>query len=129
MQDFFDLQYENETFSAVIGFYAIVNLTIDEVEKVIAEVHRVLKPNGVLLFSFHVTEEEQSLHVDNFFSEDENPLTFYYFDVEEIKQLIDRVGLTALEIVVRYDYEGAEYPSKRAYILVKKGKVTLPPSY
>ena len=120
VQDFFNLSYEDESFTAVLAFYAIVNLQLEEVPAMLKEVFRVLKPGGLFLLSFHIKEEEDTVHVENFFSEEQNPLTFYYFDVEEVKHLLEKAGFEISEILTRYPYEGAEYPSKRAYLFATR---------
>lgn len=120
VQDFFNLTYADASYAAVLAFYAIVNLRLEEVPDMLAECFRVLKPDGLLFLSFHVKEAEALVHVENFFSDEENPLTFYYFTVEEIRQRLVDTGFALSEVLTRYPYEGAEYPSKRAYLFAVK---------
>ena len=120
VQDFFNLSYEDESFTAVLAFYAIVNLQLEEVPAMLKEVFRVLKPGGLFFLSFHIKEEEDTVYVENFFSEEQNPLTFYYFDVEDVCDMLKETGFIPMETIIRYPYEGKEYGSKRAYIIVEK---------
>ncbi len=122
VQDFFNLTYAQSSFSAVLAFYAIVNLRLEEIPAMLAETYRVLKPGGLFFLSFHVREAEDAVHVAKFFSEDDNPLTFYYFTVDEIRLLLIEAGFILNEVLLRYPYEGAEYPSKRADIIVQKAR-------
>jgi ubiquinone/menaquinone biosynthesis C-methylase UbiE len=120
IQDFFNLTYADASFAGVIGFYAIVNLRLAEVKDVLAEVLRVLQPGGIFLLSFHAAENAKELEVENFFDIDHNPLTFYYFNVDEMKTMLEKVGLQVIEVLLRYPYLQAEYPSKRAYLMLRK---------
>lgn len=120
VQDFFNLTYEDDSFAAILAFYAIVNLELKEVPAMLKEIYRVLKPGGLFFLSFHVKEGEEIVHVGNFFSEEENPLTFYYFAVEDICALLKKAGFKPLDTIMRYPYEGKEYGSKRAYIFAVK---------
>lgn len=119
VQDFFQLKYSDESFAGVVGFYAIVNLTLPEIDLVLHEVKRVLKENGLFLFSFHVYEGSERIDLADYLEKD-NPLTFYFFKVDDIKQLAEQVGLQIVDVLVRYPYPGVEHQSKRAYFLVKK---------
>lgn len=111
------LEKPDEEFAAILAFYAIVHFTLEELEKAFAEIYRVLKSGGQFLFSFHVGTEET--HLDEFLDEKVD-VTFYFFEVETILELLEKTGFQALETVVRYPYKDAEYPSKRAYITAEK---------
>jgi len=119
-QDFFQLGYDDNTFCGVVGFYAIVNLVLEEVQAVLVEVKRVLKREGLFLFSFHIDEGEEKVDVENFFKQEGNVLTFYYFKVDDVKALVESVGYQVVDILIRYPYTDVEYPSKRAYFVVRK---------
>ncbi len=112
-----ELNFADEKFGAILAFYAIVHFTLDEVEKAFAEIHRVLKSSGQFLFSFHVGDEKVNL--DEFLNQKVD-LTFYFFDVDEIIKLLEKIGFEIKETLIRYPYKDAEYPSKRAYILAEK---------
>lgn len=120
VQDFFRLEYDDNAFCGVVGFYAIVNLVLEEVRAVLVEVQRVLKREGLFLFSFHVDEGEEKVDVENFFKQEGNTLTFYYFKVDDVKALVEGAGYQVLDILIRYPYQDVEYPSKRAYFVVRK---------
>lgn len=120
VQDFFDLTYKDNTFFGVVGFYAVVNHPLDRLSAVFNEWIRVIKKNGFLMFSFHIFEDEEETHVTNFFDHKGCGLTFYNFKVDEIKDLVCESGFDVVDILIRYPYEGAEYPSKRAYFVLRK---------
>lgn len=120
VRDFFNLGYGNESFFAVIAYYAIVNLTLEEIRRAFEEVWRVLKDNGLFIFTFHIFEKEAQTCVRNFFNKEGNELTFYYFKVDEIKRLVEELGFQIIDILIRYPYENVEYESKRSYFILRK---------
>jgi ubiquinone/menaquinone biosynthesis C-methylase UbiE len=120
VQDFFQFSYQDDSFCGVVGFYAIVNLESDEIKALLAEVKRVLKPGGLFLFSFHLFEGEDKIEVDEFLDQKIDNLTFYFFKADDVKALVEETGFQVLDILIRYPYEDVEYPSKRAYFVVKK---------
>ena len=120
VQDFFHLTYVEESFFGVAGFYATVNLVLDEIEMVLAEVKRVLKHGGLFLFSFHIFEGEEKIEVNEFLDQDIHTLTFYFFKVDDVITLLESAGYQICDILIRYPYQDVEYQSKRAYFVVKK---------
>jgi ubiquinone/menaquinone biosynthesis C-methylase UbiE len=119
-QDYFHLSYADKSFCGVIGYYAIVNLTPNEVELVLAEVKRVLREGGIFVFTFHIYEGEEKVDVASFFNQESNQLTFYYFKVDDVKAMVENTGYQVQDILIRYPYKDAEYQSKRAYFVVRK---------
>ena len=112
-----ELPADDGAFGAALAFYAIVHFTPDEVERAFREIYRVLKPSGQLLLSFHAGTEKTEL--DEFLGK-KVKVTFYFFEVGLILDLLEKCGFRVSEALVRYPYEGVEYPSQRAYILAEK---------
>jgi len=111
------LEKPDEEFAAILAFYAIVHFTLEELEKVFGEIYRVLKSGGQFLFSFHVGTQEN--HLDEFLNEKVD-VTFYFFEVETVLEMLEKTGFQIAETVVRDPYKNVEYPSKRAYITAEK---------
>ena len=113
------LQFEfaKDSFGSAICFYGIVHFTYDELKVALMEIKRILQPTGQFLFSFHIGQETISL--DEFLGKAVK-MDFYYFEVEKVLHLLEEVEWKVLEVIERHPYEGVEYPSKRAYILVEK---------
>lgn len=120
VQDFFDMRYNAASYYGVVAFYAIVNLTLEEVRRVFTEVKRIMKPGGLFVFSFHILEEIDRLDVDDFFEVKFNPVTFYFFNVDEIKKMVEELGFRIADVLIRYPYPEVEYASKRAYFVLSK---------
>lgn len=115
--DILNLRFQENEVGSALCFYGIVHFTLEELEKALREIYRVLQPKGHFLFSFHIGNE--IVERDEFLGE-QLEITFYFFEVEKVLEILKRVGFKQLDIVERYPYEGAEFPSRRAYILVEK---------
>lgn len=115
--DMLNLKYEDNYFEAAIAFYAIVNFTYSQVHKAFREINRVLKKKSQFLFSFHIGNKK--VHLDTFLNK-EVDINFYFFTPSKIISLLIGTGYKIITVAVRYPYENAEYPSKRAYILASK---------
>lgn len=111
------LEKPDEEFAAILAFYAIVHFTSEELEEAFAEIYRVLKSGGQFLFSFHAGTQET--HLDEFLNEKVD-VTFYFFEVETVLELLEKTGFQIVETALRYPYKDVEYPSKRAYITAEK---------
>lgn len=112
-----DFKFSEDTFGSAICFYGIVHFTYEELALAFKEIKRVLKPTGQFLFSFHIGDEINSV---NEFLGESVQMDYYYFEVEQVLEILESVGWKIVEVVERYPYEEVEYPSRRGYILVEK---------
>lgn len=116
--DMFALDVPADSFAGIAAFYAIVNIPEGSLAAVFEEIHRVLKPDGLLLLAFHAGREviwEERLW--------DIPITmaFYLFDPATIRGLLKAAGFMVDVVVERGPYAPAvEYQSRRAYILARK---------
>ena len=102
----------------MIAFYAIVHFKPDELGPVLREMRRVLSPGGLALLAFHVGEEV--VHVDDLFGAPVS-LDFRFHRPSEVIESLRAARLEVIEQTERESYEGAEYPSRRCYLLAKAG--------
>ena len=102
----------------ILAFYSIVHFTYIQVEQAFKEWLRLLKPDSLCLFSFHVGEE--AVEVLDFLGVSGAKATWYFLDTDKVLQIAQKVGFRRVEAVVRYPYLGVEHESKRAYILLRK---------
>ena len=114
---FLDLKYHDKSIDGIVAFYLIVNFTIRDVEKAMAEIYRVLKNGGLFLTSFHIGNEVIHLHE---FLGKKVELDFIFHSPEEVVEIMERCCFVIDELIIRYPYRDAEYPSKRAYIFARK---------
>ncbi len=114
--DMLDLPIKAGQIGSILCFYGIVHFQLDELASAVKEWWRVLKNGGQVLFSFHVGSEQRDL---NTFLGEEVDITFYFFEIDQVIELLKAQGFAVLEVIERHPYP-IEYPSQRAYILVER---------
>ena len=110
------LDLPDGSLAGVIAFYAIVHFQPDELGPVFREMRRVLSPGGLALLSFHVGEEV--VHLDDLFGAPVS-LDFRFHVPDRVIEALESAGFTVMERIDRQPYEGAEYPSRRCYLLAR----------
>jgi len=115
--DLLELEFEDDSIAGVVGFYAIVHFTKEQVGIAFREVIRVLQPGGLFLFTFHVGEE--AIHVDEFLGK-EVDIDFIFFKPGFIHGCLAESGFEKIEVIEREPYPGVEYESRRAYVFATK---------
>ena len=115
--DMLDLPYLDGSVGSVIAFYAIVNFDINGVSQVVKETYRVLKNGGEFLFSFHIGRGIKHMETMMGASVD---IDFYFFEVNEIREIIKAHGFEIVDIIERQPYANVEYQGPRAYFWVRK---------
>ncbi|HWP95623.1 MAG TPA: methyltransferase domain-containing protein [Syntrophomonadaceae bacterium] len=116
--DMFSLRFGDGYFAGIVAFYSIVHLSLTEVDLAFLEFKRLIHSGGYLLISFHLGDE--TIKVDKCKDDKIASAVYVLFDPDEIINKIKKVGFLIEEAIIRYPYEDAEYPSKRAYILARK---------
>ncbi|HUH96045.1 MAG TPA: class I SAM-dependent methyltransferase [Anaerolineales bacterium] len=104
--------------NGILAFYAVVHFTYVEIEQVLREWLRLLKPEGLSLFSFHVGEEK--VDVKDFLGVSGANVTWFFLNPDRVLEIAEQIGFHREEAVIRYPYKGYEHESKRAYIILKK---------
>ena len=110
------LDLPDGSLAGVIAFYAIVHFQPDELGPAFREMRRVLSPGGLALLAFHVGEEV--VHLDDLFGAPVS-LDFRFHVPEKVIEALESARFTVMERTERQPYEGAEYPSRRCYILAR----------
>jgi ubiquinone/menaquinone biosynthesis C-methylase UbiE len=108
----------DDSFTAIAAFYSIIHIPREQVLDALRELKRVLRPNGILLITFHIGKDH--VHRDEWWGKSLS-LDFLFFEREEMKAYIISTGLTLDEVIERDPYPPEiEYQSRRAYIFARK---------
>jgi SAM-dependent methyltransferase len=99
--------------TGIVAFYSLIHLARDVVPRALAEVRRVLRPEGRLLLAVHTGAGE--IHRHSWYDRSVN-MAATLFDVEELHAAIAAAGLTVERSTTRPPYE-SEYASDRTYVL------------
>src|SRR5215471_18658413 len=110
------LDLPDASLAGLLAFYAIVHFEPNELLSVFVEMRRVLTSGGALLLAFHVGDE--TVHVEDLFG---RPVTldFRFHRPAAIARALASASFAVVESLEREPYEGAEYPSRRCYLLAK----------
>ena len=111
------LEFDDDSIAGVVAFYAIVHFTEEQVEIAFREAFRVLQPDGLFLFTYHVGED--TIRIKEFLGK-KISINFMFFTSDFIYSCLKKSGFIKIEIIEREPYPGVEYESRRAYAFAKK---------
>ncbi len=104
--------------AGIAAFYSIIHLERGQVPDALAEMFRVLRPDGYVLLAFHLgldvlhTTELWGYKVD---------LKATFFSTEEVTDCLRQTGFQIETAMERDPYPAdVEYQSRRSYILARK---------
>jgi SAM-dependent methyltransferase len=100
----------------LVAFYSIVHFESAELDGVMRQLRRVLTLDGLALVSFHIGAHV--VHVDDLFGAPVN-LDFRFHAPSTVIEALHAAQFAVIEHVEREPYEGAEYPSRRCYLLAR----------
>jgi ubiquinone/menaquinone biosynthesis C-methylase UbiE len=111
------LPFAPATFAAVVAYYSVQHVPRTEVDRVLTEVSRVLRPRGVLLVATHLGEGE--VYTDQFLGHAIESTGGTLYGEEELVDRIRNAGftLTATETRGPLDHE---HQSRRIYALARR---------
>jgi SAM-dependent methyltransferase len=115
--DMRSLEIEDGAWGGIAAFYSIIHIPRPDVDVVLREMKRVLRPGGVLLLAFHIGDEV--LHLDEWWGKQVS-VDFIFFRPEEMTGLLRSAGFQVGEVVERDPYPEVEHQSRRAYIFAEK---------
>ncbi|HMG54379.1 MAG TPA: class I SAM-dependent methyltransferase [Kofleriaceae bacterium] len=116
--DMFALPYADRSMAGAVAFYAIVHLRSSELVAPMRELHRVLAVGGLAALAFHAGTE--TVHVDELFG-CPTSLDFMFHVPESVIASLVEAGFTIEARLDREPYAGAEHPTRRVYLLARKG--------
>jgi len=101
----------DSAFAGIVAAYAIVNIPRDELPLVLREFRRILRPDGILLLSFHVGDEVRPI-TDLHGTPVE--LDFFFYPPATVKALMADAGFTIDDSIERdLPYPNVEAQTRR----------------
>jgi SAM-dependent methyltransferase len=101
--------------AAVVAFYSLIHISRSQIPATLAEVGRVLAPEGRFALAVHVGN--QTVHRDEMLDEPVD-MDFFFYDPEQLARDLAAAGFTVHSLEVRDHYPGGvEAETRRAYIV------------
>ena len=101
---------------AAIAFYSIIHLEPGELRRAFIEIHRVLRPDGLFLVSFHAGSEVR--HLDRWWDHQVD-VDFRFFQPSVIAEALGHAGFRPEMRLERVSYPG-KVETRRAYLLARR---------
>jgi ubiquinone/menaquinone biosynthesis C-methylase UbiE len=114
--DFLKLPAADGEFGAAAAFYSIIHLEPGELPRAFTEIHRVLRPAGLLLASFHVGSEVR--HWSQWWGH-EVDVDFRFFEPQDVAEAVEGAGFHVEMRLERTSYP-EEVETRRAYLLARR---------
>jgi SAM-dependent methyltransferase len=114
--DLLELPAAAAEFAAAIAFYSIIHLRPAELSRAFGEIHRVLRPGGLFLVSFHAGSEVR--HLDQWWGHPVD-IDFRFYQPPEIASTLQRTRFRTEMRLERVSYPG-EAQTRRAYLLARR---------
>lgn len=112
-----ELDFPDAAFGGITAFYSIIHVPRDLLPRAFAEMHRTLRPGGLLLLAFHIGQDD--VHLDEWMDQKVS-LDFYFFDRAAIERLLTEAGFVVEEARERPPYPDVEAQTTRAYVLARR---------
>jgi SAM-dependent methyltransferase len=115
--DFTQLDMPDDTWAGIVSLYSLIHVPRPDLQGVLAEFYRVLRPGGLLLVGFHVGSEIR--HASDWW---EHPvdLDFVFFEMAEVLGHLWSAGFDSELHVERDPYPEIELQTRRGYIMARK---------
>jgi ubiquinone/menaquinone biosynthesis C-methylase UbiE len=107
----------DNSWGGIAAFYCIIHIPRGKIGDALREMKRVLKPEGVLLITFHIGEEIK--HLDEWWEKPVN-LDFAFYQPEEMEGWLKEAGYELEESLVRQPNPRVEVATMRAYLFARK---------
>ena len=116
--DMLALDLDADALGGIVAFYSVIHVPPESVPRVMREFHRVLRPGGLALLSFHIGDETR--HLDEWWGKPVS-LDGYFSQPETLARWMEEAGFRIEAKIERAPYTGSvEFPSQRCYLLARK---------
>jgi ubiquinone/menaquinone biosynthesis C-methylase UbiE len=117
------LPVADEAWAGAVALYSIIHLTADERAVAFGEFARTIRAGGWLLVSFHIDSPDFAAgevnHLTDWFGE-RVELDGFFFEPSDVARDAEAAGFTIMSTTIRRPLPGAEYPSRRCYLLARR---------
>lgn len=87
VMDFYDLNFEEESFDAVWSLNTLLHIPKKHIDQVLKNVKRVLKPKGLFYIGVYGGHNSEGIYEDDFYT----PKRFFsFYDNEKIKEVVSK---------------------------------------
>lgn len=114
--DFLELPARDGEFGAAVALYSIIHLDPGELCRAFTEIHRVLRPAGLLLVAFHIGSEVR--HVTDWLGY-EVDIDFRFLEPAQVAEAMADAGLQVEARLERTSYP-EEHDTPRGYLLARR---------
>jgi SAM-dependent methyltransferase len=108
-----NLPVADAKWAGIVAFYAVCHIASHDLAAVFAEFRRVLKPDGLLLVSFHGGDEVR--HADEMLGVKVD-LAFHFHSAALVTAQLRQVGFDVRAVLEREPYEPLEVATRRVYV-------------
>lgn len=115
--DMMALDTPDRMWAGVVAFYSIIHIAQADLADTLRELWRVLRPGGILLLAFHLGDG--TVHLDEWWDR-KVCVDFFLYRLDEIANVLRRVGFEVEEVIEREPYPEVEHPSRRAYVFAQR---------
>jgi SAM-dependent methyltransferase len=114
--DLLDLPAEDGEFGAAVAFYSVIHLEAGELRRAFGEMHRVLRPGGLVLVSFHLGTEVRRLTE---FLGHGVAVDFHFFEQPDVVAAMEDAGF-AVDMRLERAHYPQEVATRRGYLLGRR---------
>jgi len=114
--DFLALPAGDGEFGAAVALYSVIHLEPGELRRAFTEIHRVLRPAGLLLVAFHIGSEVR--HVTNWLGHGVD-VDFRFLEPGHVASAMEGAGLGVEARLERINYP-EEHDTRRGYLLARR---------
>lgn len=111
------------SWAGIIALYSIIHLTAAERARACGEFARAVRRGGWLLAAFHVDSPDFAAgevnHLTTWFGQPVE-LDGYFLEPADVTRAVEAAGFTVTATLTRSPQPGAEYPSRRCYLLAQR---------
>jgi SAM-dependent methyltransferase len=115
--DMMALDVPDGVWAGIAAFYSIIHISRRDLPRALGELHRALRPGGLLLLAFHLGRDV--LHLDEWWDH-EVCVDFFFYLSDEMAGSLRSAGFEVAEVIERDAYPEIEYQGRRAYIFARK---------